>query len=74
MNAVYFKASWVHKFDGSEKKKFHVSDRHDVEVDMMYLTQPLSIAILPGAGTMLELPYKGDRIVMQILLPDGRFK
>ena len=43
------------------------------QVQMMELTETLEFADLPAfQSTMLRLPYEGDRIVFDILLPKRR--
>ena len=72
VNAIYFKGNWSIKFDpkGTKKQDFHLTDGSIKKVPMMSLTEKFHLAYLKTLdATMLELPYKGDRLVMQLLLP-----
>ena len=74
VNAIYFKSNWAKKFDRTEPMKFQISPSSNVEVSMMRKTDNVFYASLDTlASTMLELPYKGGRIVMQVLLPNTIF-
>merc|ERR1712154_664631 len=43
------------------------------QVEMMRMTQEMTFAILDEFDcTMVELPYRGERVVMQVLLPNKR--
>ena len=77
INAIYFKATWKYQFEKKKtmrKKFFPESPRQRLEpkkVQMMDLTEKLEFAdLLSLQSTMLRLPYKGDRIVFDILLPN----
>ena len=76
VNAIYFKADWKFKFkvENTKKKDFFVfSDSYPVSVPMMHLTTNFEIAYLAQEDCkIIRLPYKGDRIVMDILLPNSR--
>ena len=82
VNAIYFKSNWAKKFDRTEPMKFHVGPSSNidpffsipiVEVPMMRKTDNVFYASLDTLNsTMIELPYKGDRIVMQVLLPNTK--
>jgi len=70
VSAIYFKSNWAKKFDRTELMKFQISPSSNVEVPMMKKTENIFYASLDSlASNMIELPYKGDRIVMQVLLP-----
>ena len=72
VNAIYFKGNWSTKFDPKRTKKqaFHLTDGSIKKVPMMSLTDMFHLAHLENLdATMLELPYKGDRLVMQLFLP-----
>jgi len=74
VNAIYFKSNWAKKFDRSEPMKFHISPSSSVDVPMMRKTDEIFYASLDSlSSTMIELPYKGDRIVMQVLLPNTKY-
>jgi len=75
VNAIYFKGDWETKFDPkkTQQSAFYVSNVKNVETDMMMLTEEFPRAVIDELDvTMLEMPYKGDRIVIQILLPNER--
>jgi len=72
VNAIYFKGDWASKFDPKRTRDqdFQLSDGSKVAVPMMTQTRKYQWASMEGLdAAMIELPYKGDRIVMQILLP-----
>merc|ERR1712098_1964 len=72
---IYFKGDWAVKFDpnATTEKDFHLSDGESTKkVQMMRQTEEFQWAELKDLeASMLELPYKGDRVVMQILLPNA---
>jgi len=73
VNAIYFKGDWAAKFDSklTKDQDFAASPSLTVKVPMMRQEQKIQFANLePLSSSMIELPYKGDRIVMQVLLPD----
>jgi serpin B len=70
VDAVYFKASWVRRFDASSTKSapFHPSAGADVDVAMMHASENLVYA--SGEGWQaVDLPYIGDAS-MTLLVPD----
>ena len=73
VNAVYFKADWAAQFDkeNTEPDLFWVAETESKEVPMMSLMgHKMYFANLDQLDcSMVELPYKGDRIVMQLVLP-----
>jgi len=72
VNAIYFKGDWEIKFDPKHTKEqdFHLNDGSKKQVPMMRLKEHFQYAELDSLdASMLELPYKGNRLVMQILLP-----
>ena len=79
VNAIYFKAEWKYKFDKklTEGKDFYL-EGETKKVPMMFLggkcthvCPNFEAAEIPALrSTMLRLPYKGDRIVLDILLPN----
>ena len=75
VNAIYFKADWQSKFDKVKTvdSPFWVSEEESKQVQMMRLTKEISFANLDELDcSVVELPYKGERIVMQILLPNKK--
>merc|ERR1719193_60521 len=54
--------------------KYHISPYSSVDAPMMKKIDEVFYASLDSlSSTMIELPYKGDRIVMQVLLPNTRY-
>jgi len=73
VNAIYFKSNWAKKFDTTDKTQFHTGPYNSLEVPMMWKSEEVFHASLGTlASTMVELPYKGGRIVMQVLLPETK--
>ena len=76
VNAIYFKADWKYKFDKkkTEEKDFYVEGGNPQKAPMMYLSgSNFKVAdIADLKSKMLRLPYKGDRIVLDILLPNAK--
>ena len=74
VTAIYFKSNWAKKFEKTVSRKFQISPSSSVEVPMMMKSDTVFNAQLDTlSSTMVELPYKGDRIVMQVLLPNTKF-
>lgn len=72
VNAIYFKGKWKNAFDDEETQtaQFKVSGDESVDVDMMYIKDNFRVhdsSILNAQ--ILELPYKGERYAMNIILP-----
>jgi len=75
VNAIYFKGDWAAKFDPklTMDKDFSDSPSSTVSVKMMMQERKFNFAHLDKlSSTMVELPYNGNRIVMQVLLPTKR--
>merc|ERR1711942_361006 len=73
VNAIYFKSDWAKEFEKSPEMIFNVSCSSQVKVPMMTKRDEVFFANLDNlSSTMIELPYKEDRIVMQILLPTSK--
>lgn len=72
-NAIYFKGTWEWEFDKSDTKdkNFKITPDNVVQVPMMFMDNDK--AKLNYGDTeklqILELPYKGDKLSMLILLP-----
>ena len=68
-NALYFKAPWLDPFEPNDTQQavFHGSEG-DVTVSMMSRTDHMNYAEYQGCQ-MVELPYKGERYSMYIVLP-----
>jgi serine protease inhibitor len=72
-NAIYFKGTWQWKFDEADTYEcdFKITPENIVKVDTMYMKPDkaeFNYADLEKLQ-ILELPYKGDKISMLILLP-----
>jgi serpin B len=70
-NAIYFKADWKHKFNKLDTRDgtFYLLDGSQVTASMMNQRRVFSFAA--GSGWQaIELPYVGDQIVMDIIMPD----
>ena len=76
VNAIYFKADWLHQFDlnSTQDAPFHLLDGSEVTVPMM--NQGTAIPYAKGDGWQaIELAYQGESAAMDILVPDeGRFE
>lgn len=72
-NAVYFKGTWKYEFSkkATADAKFHNLAGADVTVPMMNLAADLKHASVDGVQ-VLELPYAGDQLAMDIFLPTDR--
>ncbi len=72
-NAIYFKGSWKWEFDKSKtsEQDFKITPTKVVKTPMMYMKPDkvrFDYAKIKGLQ-ILELPYKGEKISMLILLP-----
>ena len=75
VNAIYFKGKWKTKFDkkATRKSKFHISPSKTVDADMMKVQGKFAVTSIKGTkAKAIQLPYKGDRYHMIIILPDER--
>lgn len=76
-NAIYFKASWEHKFDKSNTRKaqFTTAAGNPVQADMMSLKQQNGLSYAEGGNwKAVELPYVGEKVSMVVIVPDkGKF-
>ena len=75
INAIYFKGDWKKKFDVAltKEKEFLTESGHKIKVPTMHLKGKIELAVLEKLKSkVLRLPYKGDRIVMDIVLPDDK--
>ncbi len=72
-NAIYFKGEWEWKFYESEtrEQKFRISPNNVVLIPMMSMNPGITKFNYANLKDLqiLELPYKGDKISMLILLP-----
>ena len=70
-NAVYFKARWANVFEegATRDKEFVLLDGSKIEVPTMHGTHRFGYRETEGAK-ILEMPYKGHRVGMVVILPD----
>ena len=71
-NAIYFKGTWKHPFDPDRTvvAPFRVSSYESTHVNMMTQTAIFRYSLNRRLNCqILELPYKGNRLAMYILLP-----
>jgi serpin B len=76
VNAIYFKGTWVNKFDehNTSPHDFHLTNSAKVKVDMMkvhkkhlkYLANPANLE-----ACVVELPYIDHNVSMTIILPNA---
>ncbi len=73
-NAIYFKGEWENPFNPAEDGEFHTLRGDRVSVPIM--SRRAIFGYTAGTGyEAIELPYKGDRISMVIVLPNaGQFE
>ena len=76
-NAIYFKGSWVWQFDPDDTQKldFYITPDSPVKVDMMYMKPEKAWFNYTETDDLqvLELPYKGNKLSMLVLLPKDNF-
>jgi len=75
VNALYFKGKWKAEFNKkmTETNDFYVSSSKKVKTDLMRTQGQFSVVDIPNANARaLQLPYKGNRFSMVIILPNER--
>ncbi|XP_075525284.1 iripin-3-like [Dermacentor variabilis] len=75
INAVYFKGTWVTKFQARDTKPlpFYNHGRDEVKVATMSIRRRFGYAVVDELeARALEVPYAGDRFSMIIVLPKSR--
>ncbi|XP_065291753.1 ipis-1-like isoform X2 [Dermacentor albipictus] len=73
VNAIYFKGLWNSQFDpkSTHRSNFHLDKKNKKEVDMMFQKNDYKMGHSEELGlTALEIPYRGGKTSMLILLPD----
>ncbi|XP_069047019.1 leukocyte elastase inhibitor-like [Lepisosteus oculatus] len=73
VNAIYFKGSWMHKFEEKNTKEmpFKINKNESKPVMMMYRMKKFPFNYVPELNLkILELPYVGEELSMFILLPE----
>jgi len=77
-NAIYFKGIWQWEFDTSDTREedFKITPDNIVKTPMMNMEPDKARFNYADTGNLqiLELPYKGDKISMLILLPKKNLK
>jgi serpin B len=70
-NTIYFKGDWVVPFKSykTQQKDFHINENENVKVEMMHMGKPLLNYVETDLLQMIQLPYKGDKVSMLVLLP-----
>ena len=75
INAIYLKSQWKTPFNKKYTKdeKFFLPGNKTVQVQTMHLFEEVLLTELGKLKTKaIRLPFKGDRVVLDILLPDDR--
>ena len=75
VNALYFKGKWKSEFnkDSTKEDDFYISKSNKVKADFMHARSQYSIVDIKNAkARALQLPYKGDRFSMVVILPNDR--
>ena len=69
-NAIYFKGDWLNVFEkaSTQNEEFHTSASQFVMAPLMHRTGSYSYCD-GGTFQTLELPYSGDELSMDVLLP-----
>ncbi|XP_075555087.1 ipis-1-like [Dermacentor variabilis] len=73
VNAIYFKGFWQSQFnpDATRRSDFHLDSKNKKLVDMMYHEGRYSMTSSEELGvTALEIPYRGGKTSMVVLLPN----
>lgn len=73
VNAVYFKGSWMNRFDpnATQTGKFHVTPSKEIDVQMMYQSEDFKYIEDQDLNCqIIELPYSGGKMSMIIFLPN----
>jgi serpin B len=71
-NAIYFKGTWVYEFDPdlTTDAEFRLPSDEIITVPMMHTSKEISCNYTENEDVqILELPYKGDKVSMIVILP-----
>lgn len=74
VNAIYFKGLWDFQFnpEATSKREFHETKDKSTMVDMMYKQAKFRTGYCDQLKvTVLEIPYKGSKTSMVVLLPNN---
>ena len=75
VNALYFKGKWKSEFNKrmTAEGEFYVSADKNVQADLMRTQGQYSVVDIKNVDARaLQLPYKGDRFSMVVILPNDR--
>ncbi len=69
-NAIYFKGTWLTQFPEADTREseFHIDATNSVNADFMNVDSRFNYIYSDGAQ-VLQMPYKGDRLSMLVILP-----
>ncbi|CAN7951683.1 unnamed protein product [Ixodes pacificus] len=73
VNAIYFKGLWDEQFDpgATSKQAFHETANRSKQVDMMHQSKTFRFCHYPALkARALEIPYKGRKTSMVVILPE----
>lgn len=70
-NAIYFNGDWVIPFKEykTQQKDFRINEKETVKVEMMHMSKPRLNYLENDLLQMIQMPYKGDKVSMLVLLP-----
>ena len=73
LNATYFKGIWSSQFKKSDTKKemFTLENGSKISVNMMWQKANFNYGKIPGAGSVLCLPYGNQAFRMLVILPES---
>lgn len=72
VNAIYFKGTWLHKFDKAANDSavdFFLENGQAVKTSMMNVQANLMIGEIKDTMKIIKLPYIGDHVAMYIFSP-----
>lgn len=71
INAIYFKGTWMYKFDKSKTHTadFHLENGARTSVDMMVLPQRTLPVMYNESVQLVDLPYGNGQFTMTLVLP-----
>ncbi|KAJ4451814.1 hypothetical protein ANN_03288 [Periplaneta americana] len=72
-NGLYFKGTWETPFIGQREDSFYKSDTEKSTVTMMNTQGNFRVGNIPDLDSVaIELPYKGKRYALMIVMPNSR--